>query len=998
MEYNKQQLKAIHHPPAPLLILAGAGTGKTTTIVGRIARLIKDEIAKPETILALTYTVKAAENLKNSLIDEVGDKGNNIHASNYHSFAQSLHIEFFKEMGYVSQPEVMNESEIYFLLRENFDDIPLKSTKFKRDPVRAIIKFKNIFDRIRDELLSFEELIIHLENDKKSIDDSGDEDSQEKIHQCEDIVTVYPLFHGWKQDLHQIDFGDMIWNIWNLIQKNKTVLQQLRDRCKHIIVDEFQDNNYALSRIVQEIAEPENSVTVVGDDDQSIYSFRGANIGNVYNFVEHYKDFPNYEKIPLMENYRSDQKILDFANEIIQVNPYRLEKGTLVSRYKGTNTPIMLIGDKLVQPTAICEEIKKLLSNGDSPNTIAILTRTNAQCELLKNELNLEGIPVSYSSDRLFDQCDIKDIVAWINLLADSGWSFQSLIRLMKNKFNVEKAFHLSVNIHKNKRSETELSVIDRCINNTELPVDIRKFCQDILNLRNNVENIGLEETVWQIIVRGRLYITGKLEDVNYYKSIAGINQFRKLVSDFIKRYKADDIVILCRFINVIYEVNNLIIETEEIPSKYSVQVMTIHNAKGREFNTVFIPFLSSASFPMSYKKGKVLASIPIHWKRWSGEDRDEKELHIEEERRLFYVGITRAKKQLILLTTEKRQSNFIKHLDKPFIVKEVIMTEKKDSEIIDEIIGNLYQRIIQESSVENFENAKHLLDAVECVTQIRKGAKPNWEKNPYEQDIVSKLNPVKSENIVLEKPRLSSTSIHRYKECPLKYKYKDIHKIEEKPGKPYFSLGNTIHKVLEVYHKEGFSTIDDLFKLLKKHWNSEGFEFKQEEGQYRKDAEKMLKKYYDYSQTVKPNVFSTEKYFEFDLSNCTLSGKCDRIDVSHDGGIEIIDYKTGRMEMTVKEARKTLQLAIYAMYARQSDEKSEDGRSLGKMPKALSYIMLRQDEPEVKIQLTEEEMENHQEEIESIAEDIQAGKFEAKSGFHCNRCDYKNLICTEWN
>ena len=149
-------------------------------------------------------------------------------------------------------------------------------------------------------------------------------------------------------------------------------------------------------------------------------------------------------------------------------------------------------------------------------------------------------------------------------------------------------------------------------------------------------------------------------------------------------------------------------------------------------------------------------------------------------------------------------------------------MAEKKDSEIIDEIIGNLHQRIIQESSAENFENAKKILEAVECINAISKGSKPTWRNNPYEQEIVSKLTAVKTENIVLEKLRLSSTSIHRYQECPLKYKYKDIHKIEEKPGKPYFSLGNTIHKVLEIYHKDGYDTVDDLMLLFNKYWNTE--------------------------------------------------------------------------------------------------------------------------------------------------------------------------------
>lgn len=996
MDYNKQQLKAINHPPAPLLILAGAGTGKTTTIVGRIARLIKDEIASPDSILSLTYTVKAAENLKKSLIQQVGQSGSKIIASNYHAFAQTLHNEFYKEMGYSTPPEVMNEPEIYFMLRENFDKIPLKSTEFKRDPINTIINFKNIFDRIRDELLSFEDLEILIKKENESLNEK--EELKEFVYQCEDIMTAYPLFQQWKQNLDQIDFGDMIWNLWNLICNNEKVLNILKVRFKHIIVDEFQDNNFALSSIVQKIAEPENSITVVGDDDQSIYSFRGANIGNVHQFVEIYAGYTDFEKIPLMENYRSDQKILDLANVVIRENPGRLEKGILNSPEKGVNIPRLLIGDRTIHPAAICKEIKILLNEGESPENIAILTRTNAQCEIMKNDMILEGIPVNYTSDRLFDHSDIKDLVAWINVIADSEWSFHSLIRLLKLKFNEDTAFYFSNLIHNKKITNTENSIVEKCIQMSSIPVEIRKFCQSIIEIKNEIKNVGLEQTIWKILIESKQYVADKNEDLQYEKSIEGINQFRQIISNFVIRYKTRDIKLLCRFINVIYEVNSTLIESDEAPSKFSVQLMTVHNAKGMEFNTVFIPYLSSSIFPMRFKRGKVLGSIPFHWKRWKVMDRDEKDLHIEEERRLFYVAITRAKKNLILLTTEKRQSMFVKHLDAPFIQKEVYMIEKTETNIFDEIIGNLHQRMIQESSAGNFENSKLLLEAVECVTLVRTGNIPEWNENPYKKEIEEKLQSVKTENIPVKKPRLSASSIGNYQDCPLKFKYKYIHKVEEKRGKPYFSLGNTIHKVLEVFHRDGYSTMDDLFMLMDKHWNTEGYEFLQEEEQNRRDGEEMLKKYYNYFKSVQPHVFSTEKYFEFDLSNCTLTGKCDRIDVNSDGQIRILDYKTGKKKMTEKDSRENLQLPIYAIYARQSDEVIDDGRSLGKIPEYVSYLMLRQDDPEISIQLSDDELNDYTQEIETIASEIESGNFEAKTGYHCNRCDYKNLICSEWN
>ena len=250
----------------------------------------------------------------------------------------------------------------------------------------------------------------------------------------------------------------------------------------------------------------------------------------------------------------------------------------------------------------------------------------------------------------------------------------------------------------------------------------------------------------------------------------------------------------------------------------------------------------------------------------------------------------------------------------------------------------------------------------------------------------------------VLSKPVLSSSSIETYKDCPLKYKYQDIDRIEGKTRKPFFSLGNTVHTVLELFHSEKKSTLDDLMELLDKNWDSYGYEFETEEKQYMEDAKDMIGKYYNYIKNKDDNVFSTEDDFSFELSNCTIKGRCDRIDVTKDNGVRVIDYKTSKKKMTEKEALKSVQLAIYAMYVKLSSLKGDDGRQLGSLPEKLIYLFLRFDDPEVSIQYTNEQLEEFKVEIESIASKILSKDFTPIKGFHCRYCDYKNLICSEWN
>ena len=356
-EFNTQQRSAVEYPPEPLLILAGAGTGKTTTIVGRMAYLIQQRKVDPDSILALTFTNDAANHLKQKLIKEIGEIGGEIQACTFHSFAQEQTNAYFSELGYSEAPNIMNRGDIYFLLRQRFDELKqLRSILFRRNPIQAIQCFQKVFDAFRQNLLSERELVSLKNNELERIKSISDKKEIEKIFQLADMVDIYPLYQKWKKDANWIDYGDLITNLWNLIETNNDVLTELQNQFKHIIVDEFQDNNYALSRIIEKIALPENSITVVGDDDQCIYAFRQANIQNVHQFKERYFN-KSKEPVPLMQNYRSNQPILNFANSIIVENTGRMSKGILKSDLYSDKIPVLQIGSVDEQLMQLNEDV-----------------------------------------------------------------------------------------------------------------------------------------------------------------------------------------------------------------------------------------------------------------------------------------------------------------------------------------------------------------------------------------------------------------------------------------------------------------------------------------------------------------------------------------------------------------------------------------------------------------------------------------------------------------
>ena len=635
--YNVKQLECIKHPLAPLMIIAGAGTGKTTTIIGRIAYLIKEQKINPESILALTYTVKAADYLSDSIQKIIGQESARINSSNFHSFAFDQVMKYYKYLGYRDSPTLIEPNESRYIIKQLIDQNlhSFKSVEYKKDNKVAFQNIPKLFDRFRDELISEDFLV---EKRDALLEDKRREESSNQLIDC---INLFFIYQKYKKENSWIDFGDMILKFWELLN-NDTVLMDIQSIIKHIIVDEYQDNNYALSQIVKKMCSHTASITVVGDDDQSIYSFRGANVIGFNEFRENFKDENDYAEVILDTNYRSTQSILNFSDEVVKNNSYRFKKNPLISDKEFDSDVVLYSGDRDMQFAKVLDICLKHIDEGLNLSDICILTRNGNNATEISNYLNAFNIKNSHTSGKLFENDTIKDFVAFLNVLFNDKYFEIGLYRLIsKSKF---KEMLASQGLFKDVTKGIDFNDIKE---NSLYDNDFFRY------LYLDKKNIKSDKIVESFIDFSNKYLIMKYDSNAITCILKIIEKYNSIYRD---KIEGD----ICEYINTIFLIND--IHLERITNmEESVSVMTVHQSKGMEFDCVIIPFLSSGSFPSKNYNSQHLDNIPKEWIRNPQLLEIEK---IEEERRIFHVASTRAKNRLYLLAPEKGRSKFFKEIE----------------------------------------------------------------------------------------------------------------------------------------------------------------------------------------------------------------------------------------------------------------------------------------------------------------------------------------------
>jgi DNA helicase-2/ATP-dependent DNA helicase PcrA len=979
---NPKQLKAIKHPLAPLMIIAGAGTGKTFTLENRIVYMIQKYNVDPKNILTITYTEKAANELKSRLLKKVGQKAHPMFVGTFHSFCYKLMKDFFADTATASV--LIDQSEAVHMLLERYDEFyPLLSDEFSLNPKAAVIEsFIPFFNRIRDELIDITKI------NYKNLDKFY-ENNQELLFQLKDLLRIYPIFQKWKKEDNLIDYNDMIKDAYNCLKNDKEVLNKVRKKFSHIIIDEFQDNNYALNEIARLISGKNESITVVGDDDQVIYSFRGANAFNISTFEKTYKSNKQYKTITLETNYRSSQPILDLANHSIKNNKERKEKSLWSNSTLSNIKPILFNGEKFDQITFISNQITQLKK--DFPyKEMAILCRTHEQSIQIIDHLDSLGIPNRSPKRNLFNIGQVKDLISWIQLITKGKYYEIALFRILKNK----SGYQIAHNFFNKSREENKLGKETKNTKNVKASKSINEITSIIEYFKSIAHKRSAGEIVWELCEKlkilkkksQRYLAKDQYEIINISSIISNAQKFSNNTSN----KKNDNIFRFNRFLEDIISSGGLPSLEPPINNEYdAVTINTVHGVKGGEFEIVFLPFQRSASFPLNFKSEKKIKNPPdilLNYENYT--DLSPKEHHYQEERRLFYVAITRAKNLLYILAPTRATSKFVKELPEEMMDKKTT-NNQENKQISRSELKIKYSKMMQDSLSENqYDIIKELADILMIIDKHENNE--NYVLDNSELHQMLKLDLKTTFTPEIPNPiSLSASAIETYLACPLKYRMSKIDKIPQTSSKPELVFGNIIHKVLQRFHEKNKDLNEGrALRLLNEEWQSGMFEYKIREEKFKTQGIEMLTHYVKSIIKSPPNVIATELNFTFQLNDITIAGTIDRLD--KEDGIVITDYKTSKSST---KAKTSLQLAIYSLYLEQTEELVLKG-----IPKISKLYFLRDFEDPIREHaFSFDELRNTEHKIIEVSTGIRKKDFNPKKGNHCNWCDYKYLACPVW-
>tara|TARA_Y100000768_G_scaffold378586_1_gene353195 strand:+ start:1184 stop:3349 length:2166 start_codon:yes stop_codon:yes gene_type:complete len=628
-DLNTQQLKAVQTVNKPVLVFAGAGSGKTRVLTYKVWHLIKEKLFKPQNILALTFTNKAASEMKSRIQQSISSSGVNV--GTFHSVGARMmrnHIS---------------------LLDENFNsNFTIYDTVDQKSVIKEVLEELNLSE-FKELSVGF--LKVQIDQFKNS--DMTVELVEKKAQTFEDekIAEVYKGYNDKLKSNNALDFNDLIIFPIRLLKQNKKILKYYQDLWQYILVDEFQDTNSPQFEIVSLLAQKNKNITVVGDDDQSIYGWRGANIDNILtNFQD---TFPKKIEIKLEKNYRSTQRILDGAWSVVSNNKNRAEKKLYATKGEGEKISLISTGSDEEESNAICDAIKSEIKiNKNTFKDFAVLYRTNAQSRSIEQAMVKEGLPYNIvGGTKFYDRKEIKDVLAYLTLVSNNNDDI-ALKRIIN--FPVRGIGEKSINMFVDLASKKKISLFESL-----------KFCRD-MKLRgkqqDSIENFHASILKFSGLIEKldpKELVRALLEEFNienYYKNnpveqdrYDNIQELKQTVDKFSDQTGGN--------LNDFLQEISLFTDIDEWDDKNNtITLMTVHAAKGLEFSTVFVSGLEQGLFPL----------IRI----------DDTEDQMEEERRLFYVAVTRAMDRVYLLNAKYRrrfgavnstsfvQSDFLNEID----------------------------------------------------------------------------------------------------------------------------------------------------------------------------------------------------------------------------------------------------------------------------------------------------------------------------------------------
>jgi DNA helicase-2/ATP-dependent DNA helicase PcrA len=978
---NKAQQGAVSHEDGPLLIVAGAGTGKTTVLINRLAYLIAEKKASTEEILLLTFTEKAAGEMEERA-DKILPYGYvDLWINTFHGFCERILRDHALEIGLNPSFKLLSATDQWVLIKKNLDNFNLDYYKPLGNPTKFISEILKHFSRLKDENVSASE---YLKSAAGMIISEKDEDGEElEMNRAKELAEAYKTYNQLLLENNYFDFGDLIVYTIKLFKDRPNILKYYRQKFKYIMVDEFQDTNLAQYELVKMLAAPKDNLLVVGDDDQAIYKFRGASISNIMQFKE---DYPKTKEIVLIENYRSRQEILDRAHDFISHNnPNRLEvklkidkrlsaKGE-VAKIKNTIAAVQFLnfstqGEEI---SFVGNKIKTIyedkIAKGEDISWLdfAILVRANDTADVYVKELGRLNIPNQFMSWRgLYYKPLILNILAYLRLL-DNYHESSALFRVLNMEaFKVSHIDLVTINKMASRKVWSLYEALKNVSSISEVSAESVQNINKLLKLIETHSQLVADNKPTKIFLHFA-YDSGLLEKMDRDRDLelfSYLNQFyqkMKNLEDNNADLKLKDFL---EAINLELEAGETGALKLDFADNETVKIMTVHGAKGLEFKYVFIVNLVDKKFPTISRTEKI--SIPdnlIKEKITASVD-----AHLEEERRLFYVAATRAKEELYLTSARdyggvraKKPSRFISEMGLDDTIDESPLSRKNE-----------------------FLKDVHLLNTKEAA-----------------------LTESKSKEVFYPLPeKFSFSQLAAFSTCPLQYKFAFILKIPASTDKASLIFGRALHNTLynfllpslseskrfqeslfpdDTAKKKAAESITEkrLLDLYQEFWQTDGYKNKQERDAYQKKGLEALKKFFVSYQAVPPKeILFLEKKFSFRIGGDIIKGAIDRVDRLQDGSLEVVDYKTGKSKEKL-EFKDKRQLILYQIFLEEF---------LNEKVSQLSYYYLETGE-KLSFKATAKETEKLR---SGVMEEIAAIKnrdFTPTPSPMCGFCDF-NTIC----
>ena len=964
-QLNEAQRRAITHGDGPLLVIAGAGTGKTRVIIERIRHLLESDCSLlGENILGLTFTNKAAGEMKTRVVKSVGERGKDVMLATFHSFCETI----LKEVD--PNRLALEKEDHWILLRRNLARLKLEKYRRLAEPGQFLNDFIAFFSRCQDELVSSEDyqafadqLAAELQADKLSLDEDTCKERAEHVALQQEIARAYRASEEILRDKRSFAINGSISDAVALLKNDAKRLRQLRERYKHILVDEFQDTNIAQLELLHLLSDGSRNIVVVGDNDQAIYRFRGASFGSFKLFLQRFtnwtegKDSTPY-RVSLTSNYRSTPNILRVATQAIGMNEVSAEFPKKVlhpNRPEGEKIRIVELDSPESEAAWVADELQRIHNAGRPWHHFAVLYRQHAHRDFLVEELSQRKIPFVISKLSILEHPLVRDVLAYLRLIASPRDDIACARVLSAPAWHLTAPDLVRLSERTSKKRGTSLYDVLQAPQG-ELPFDPSPAAAKEL-----LEFLGAERKTMRR--RTAREILGDLTEwLEVPQRVSAqdrkyVNRLAQFAKDWEPKSDTRGLREFLEYLEYFAQAGGVLSLEDDAPGD-AVQLMTVHGAKGLEFPHVFLMRVNSRAFPAGDRAP--LFEFPI---RLMKEELPQGDFHIQEERRLFYVALTRAQERLTLTTVTEKKNKV------PVFIEDIVMEPAIKRRDVSLSAPRVKKK--EPEAREAGGTDADLFPAGEAPPKIfARIAK--WAET---------FHPA-----VPEPLKLSSSAIDNFRKCPQQYAFSKLWCLAEGP-RATLSFGSVIHttikRFLEQVKNGNTLPFEEVQRIYETEWTRAGYEDEYQEAEYKKDGLEQLRVFHAAILAEAPKILEQEKPFELPLENdVILAGRMDQVNSLGRNQVEIVDYKTGKPRKE-SEIRKSLQLGIYALAAKEIFEWD---------PKRLVFHFL-QDNSTVVTTRDAKQIADAEKIIQETAADIRAKHFPAKPGYACRTCAYA-LIC----